>query len=554
MAASKREELLRRKSLEKLRRQSSRKLSKLKESAKEDARRAVHLAAKRALESANGSNDFESSGSYLDASGRERLPSLDLSHNSSSSTERAIRRGSRLGLIENNEFPVHGDTSFAGSFDFELTTVSETRMSSLSEIKQRKAKWVFLQSKKPKKKAGFLTSEITQEAWMCGVCGKSFSSWDAAEKHEDYHIKEVVMDLGWMADNNLSNSSFPFTPTSAAPEPPQTPDEKSNLHQLHFRTPAATVQSRPDVLRKLDASSFRTPVGSTQPKPDVLRKSAANLSTSRVQFQTDAIAYSQTMTSPERDTSTSSMDDLLADRAIVQTPVRKPIIKQPSKMSATNENLDISEHDLLVPQGVREYVVLADEALVDVCLKAQSMILTRSEMEAEIELEWLAKDKAYYELLYERQLERHRSGAYSRFRTEGKTLLSKVQNKFVDAYQLMKEGNSKGKISVMDHYTRRVKGDLDAQVVIDHNKKTLYVNVIVKNSIQVVSHELERLAKQRWVEQQKGSKDGKDDQAERFQRFRAAAQGNLVKLAGLALASDFTPRRIAVQLSNDLYR
>ena len=45
-----------------------------------------------------------------------------------------------------------------------------------------------------------------------------------------------------------------------------------------------------------------------------------------------------------------------------------------------------------------------------------------------------------------------------------------------------------------------------------------------------------------------------EDASERFQKFRAVAQGNLVKLAGFALASDFTPRRIAVQLSNDLYR
>ena len=112
-----------------------------------------------------------------------------------------------------------------------------------------------------------------------------------------------------------------------------------------------------------------------------------------------------------------------------------------------------------------------------------------------------------------------------------------------------------------------------------------YVNVMVRNSVQVVSHELERLAKKRWEDANSQSNAGN-----RFERFRAIAHGNLgmsfvvvelelwrilvwdcrltnhvswllllfllitVKLAGLALASDFTPRRIAVQLSNDLYR
>jgi hypothetical protein len=228
----------------------------------------------------------------------------------------------------------------------------------------------------------------------------------------------------------------------------------------------------------------------------------------------------------------------------------------PSKMSPIIEHRDVlsDEHDMLVPHGMKEYVVLADEALVDVCNKAEPLILTPSEAEAELELEWLAKDKSYYDLLSTRALERHRGGRYSRFRTEGKTIVSKVQNKFVDAYQLMKEGNSKRRNTNLDHYTHKLKGDAETQNVIEHTPKTLYVNVIVKNSIQVVSHELERLAKQRWEDTLSNTKGGTDDQAQRFQKFRAAAQGNLVKLAGLALASDFTPRRIAVQLSNDLYR
>lgn len=79
------------------------------------------------------------------------------------------------------------------------------------------------------------------------------------------------------------------------------------------------------------------------------------------------------------------------------------------------------------------------------------------------------------------------------------------------------------------------------------NSQTHYVNVIVRHSFNVVNNELERLAKKRW-EEHRGNTES------RFERFRAFAQGNLVKLASLALVSDFTPRKVSVQLSNDLYR
>jgi hypothetical protein len=211
------------------------------------------------------------------------------------------------------------------------------------------------------------------------------------------------------------------------------------------------------------------------------------------------------------------------------------------------------EHDLLVPHEMRNCIVLADEALADVCDKANALILTPQEVEAELELHYLAQDKAYYDTLQVRSLDRRRGGTYSHFRAEGKSIVSKVQNKFVDAYQLMKEGKAKGKSTTMDHYTRKQKGDLDTIHVLENNDRTLYVNVIVKASLKVVSHELQRLAKQRWEAAQAKNEDY-DPQTERFQQFRALAQDNLVKLAGMALAADFTPRRIAVQLSNDFYR
>ena len=327
---------------------------------------------------------------------------------------------------------------------------------------------------------------------MCGVCAKSFASLEAAEKHEDYHIKEVVEDLGWGINTGIGD------------------DNVDNMFNSNtFRTPQQRRSSYPG---DTATDAPLSPVAEQR----VQRKSAV----------------------------TFELKEPNVPRMAPNMQNGRP------KMAPIDE---LVEQDLLVPAGMKEYVVLADEALVDVCGKAQTLILTKDEAEAELELEWLSKDKSFYDLIAERSLKRQSEGAYSRFRTEGTTILNKVQNKFVDAYALMKEGNSRVS-STLDHYNRRSKGDTDTQNAIEHSNRTLYVNVIVKNSIQVVSHELERLAKQRWEDTQSGASDGKDDQAKRFQKFRALAQGNLVKLAGLALASDFTPRRIAVQLSNDLYR
>ena len=67
--------------------------------------------------------------------------------------------------------------------------------------------------------------------------------------------------------------------------------------------------------------------------------------------------------------------------------------------------------------------------------------------------------------------------------------------------------------------------------------------------MQVVNNELERMARGWW--QDNKNERGRDFQ---FEWIRAVTQQKVIQLAGLALASDFTPRKVAVQLSNDLYR
>ena len=375
---------------------------------------------------------------------------------------------------------------------------------------------------------------------MCGVCGRAFTLEAAAEKHEWEHIEDVVTDLGWIEEVQIIQedefASLPFVATSSG--------DYFGENENTLMTPEKVGSSRVSLI---------TP--SAQPRPDVLRKSFTEVPNS--------VSTSRKGTPKQVGFKTIRDEPNFRMPALKEDPDHSSFSHEPvSILKHANNNRDLFRSDLeddslLVPIGMQQYVVLADEALVDVCTKSEPMILTQSEVEAELELEWLAKDKDYYDLLSKRDLDRQKEGRYNRFRAEGKSVVSKVQNKFVDAYQLMKEGKPKSGAQTIDHYTRKSKGDTEGQHLIDHSKNTLYVNVIVKNSIQVVRHELERLAKQRWEDELKRKKDqgqGMDVRKERFEAFRSRAQGNLVKLAGMALASDFTPRRIAVQLSNDLYR
>jgi hypothetical protein len=429
------------------------------------------------------------------------------------SQERAIFRGSNRGTFEENE-----------NISSSITT--------LSGIKRRK-------KKKAKKAAKFMRSNQTQasnEAWMCGVCAKSFSSFEAANRHEDYHIKEIVTDLGWARNSvlerersslaNINNFSSAFQSASEGIVPldqqqqQQSDEQTSNVRSL-------TASSR----QPSTAVHFSSPIPI---RPDFLA-----VSNNTRLLSTRNINHQSQIPPPEMKAANNST----VDNALFEP------------MNESQELL--TDHDVLVSHSIDDYVVLADEALTDVCLKAEKIALSQLEQEAEFELECYSKDKHYYDMLEQREIERQKEGSYSRFRTEGKNFAEKIQNKFVDAYAVMKQGKSQKTMASVDHYKRKLDGDMDVRNEISNTKHTLYVNVIVKNSIQVVSHELDRLARQRWEEHKKneGGTDIRNDESRtQFEKFKAAAQGQLVQLAGLALASDFTPRRIAVQLSNDLYR
>lgn len=474
-----------------------------RESVKEEARKAIHEAINKAYFAALETDQIASGVDY---------DSLSFSIHSH---EEAMDRGAKLGSNELNESENFRFQDSRRQLFLEEAedTPDRTRTTAFSGSTRKSLKWL-RRKKKVKEEV-----EQAEEIWMCGVCSKTFKSYSAAERHEDYHIKEVLTDLGWTGDdNNIAPNYFGSNGMSSlneinnpARKKPPPKEEDNNQSQ----------QRGPDVLR---VSSPMRPLkrASVQPfTPALKRKTVADRRDSAESF------FSQEKGSHDEDYN------------LAATGVGLPRI-----MTPVNETED---HRFLSNLGGEDVVplLLADEALVDVCRKAESLgLLNSAELDAEFEIQCLAKDKAYYDLLFERQSQRKRNGTY-RFRREGTSAISIVQNKFVDAYQLMKEGKTKSGTNTLDYYTRKLKGNAPEELVIDHTRNTVYVNVMVKESIKVVRHELERLAKQRWEDSQKNNGEETDIERKRFQKFRAAAQGNLVKLAGYALSSDFTPKRVS---------
>ena len=430
--------------------------------------------------------------------------SYEESQSSLLSRERALFRGSARGFFEENENSGLINTGGGGSLDDgfsldrgDLTTIEETGRSTGGSSKTKKMS----KKKRGERLSRFIQSRTLKlipdnsapspEVWMCGVCSKSFSSFSAAKKHEDYHIKEIVMDLGWLCD---------------------TPD-------LNIDTDAPNNNNS---AREFNEGIQHTSLSAPRALPPI----------------------------PKPVSFTGADDN--------NRPQPPPSMRF-EPLNDFEEFLNFNDSALPNVVGGNNLTVLADEALVDVCSKAEKLILTQVEKEAEFELEMCSRDRKYYNTLELRDIKRQQEGAYSRFKTDGKNFAQKVQNKMVDAYAIMKEGKDKKSHLVVDHYTRKYKGDSTVQTEIDNTRKTLYINVIVKNSVKVVTYELERLAKQRWEEYKAEHTEVKtdnrsDENRAQFEKFKAAAQGSLVKFAGYALSSDFTPRRIAVQLSNDLYR
>lgn len=124
------------------------------------------------------------------------------------------------------------------------------------------------------------------------------------------------------------------------------------------------------------------------------------------------------------------------------------------------------------------------------------------------------------------------------------SLKKAIKGRLDHAYKLVKEGPASASHGADDRRRAGKDGGDDVGGVGDmrHDKDTLYINVVVKNSVQVVNNELQRIARGWWRTEQ--SKNGEDKSEKevmdfQFEWIRAHTQKKVIQLAGIALASDF---------------
>jgi rubrerythrin len=473
------------------------------------------------------------------------------------STDIAVHRGSLRALGETNESGFLG--SLAQSGDFDLTTVTEEVTNGTVEArKSQEAK---------KKKNGFkslakkftwgnnrkgvkieqlpkLFSGISKEAWMCGCCGKVFSTYEAADYHETRCIQAALGAVG----NGTNNED-----ALAIPQDSQSLSSIA-IASIGVERRFAGGKVDDDLMRDIGLGDDHVMVDNSRisrfGQSSSIYASARNEGENVGDLdwglespisQRDKVSLLQNQGYlREVDVSFSDhvrgvgpqLDHSSGRRRMSNGPRRDP-----------NE-----PEDILLTSSMRHGITETDEALKNAVERATGLLLSQQHIDAERDLKFIASGMAYYQEMSERAslLKAH---PRIKYKTDGKTAREKIQNKFVDAWQLIKEGDGEND-PLRDQYEKKSRRDNEGSGELVHDQNTHYINVFVKHSARVVTSELERIARQRWIDQVEGSAESKDN----FEQFRKFAHFNLVKFAKLALSVDFTPRKVAVQLSNDLYR
>jgi len=380
------------------------------------------------------------------------------------------------------------------------------------------------------------TKKATRDAYMCCVCGAAFSLYAKTEAHEEKCVR------------NAFGPSFPTEQAERRQPPRQSVSTSMLAHVQNSTMEYLEARAEPSADDRGQGSIVdETHIEDTDCKTD------------------GRLYLSPAPEHPDKTFPGQNGGDLKCANLRVETSV------EPTRMGAASSQSTRRQFDILscrtdtepgaihLSDSMRRYIMMTDEAILKVVERATPFMVMPDEIDAERELALLARDRAFYDLLEARRRKHLNKGDGTRTGNVGKDFVNTVKGRFSEAYRLIKEGDEEG-TAVVDLYKNRsgAKGAETADIY--HNDSTLYINVVVKNSVGVINNELKRLANTRWENtQQDGAPIQKQQQlqnnpGEAFEWFRAVAQLKIVQLASLALQSDFTPRRIAIQLSNDLYR
>ena len=454
----------------------------------------------------------------------------------------------------------------------------------------------------------------TGDVWMCSVCGTPFDSLENADSHELHCVVHWIRcDLFPSFTGNTKQTSSSYLREDSNGQQSQrrtrrvsfesmdgeseSEDEPKRQFYMSARSRFAS-QQRSNKFRSYRSSQMPTTTGA---------KDISALTVTNSSIMSRLISFDSTeVPSPPPDLSVTPSIHLPRMRSLLQEGrdvVDSLLLHEPP---STGGEITLPSQDL------QQYIMITDKMAVTIahrtwkvleglchrqlfnsCLDRnvptllpavdkKSLLLLIQAFDAQRELAYASRDRHYYATVEQNSLERrfgkkgwsHRDAYYYRSarlthgdilsnnilggnndEDESKSLKSKMfspfRNRFVHAHELIKKGPA---VSNTDLYHDKARSQneqgAEKRRDIKHTKSTLYINVVVKNSVQVVNNELERMAREWWQDNKKEER-GRDFQ---FEFIRAVTQQKVIQLAGLALASDFTPRKVAVQLSNDLYR
>lgn len=429
-------------------------------------------------------------------------------------------------------------------------------------------------------------------AWTCGVCGTPFASLESANSHE------LLCLVKWVK----SESQLQSREKQHAVQ--QNGGRKRRI--LVLDSLDCRYENRPSAI---NAASFISALTTSLPP----LSSSVTQRPSRNRMWSDDDVDSPP--SPPRNLSVTPSVNL-GNNAVARAAVAAAISNTTRCVVSFEPPRTGGEISLPSPM-IRKFMVLTDDATVKIARRARhvmlalcrqklaelpaghsseqksKLLLLRREFEAQRELALASRDRHYYGLVEQRSLERsygvqlpsysnpysfyyHRLNARlgmgdielrpKRDKKSDASLPSvriwgAVKQRFEHAYELVKEGPTTP-ADGLDQYDRNKHSDKSSRTDLNHDRNTLYINVVVKNSVQVVNNELQRMARGWWHSEwsKSNASDDKNGNAKpdmvdfQFEWIRAHTQKRVIQLAGIALSSDFTPRRVAVQLSNDLYR
>mmetsp|Transcript_1092 Transcript_1092/g.1995 ORF Transcript_1092/g.1995 Transcript_1092/m.1995 type:complete len:776 (-) Transcript_1092:1102-3429(-) len=369
---------------------------------------------------------------------------------------------------------------------------------------------------------------LASGAWMCGVCGTPFDTSEHANRHEKVCLVE------WLKHDKLVRQAWrdEQKPKNTSGVPIIFLESKQPLNYPEYLPPRTGGES---------------PLSSPLVKKYLLMTDEALVSVARRQRH---ILHE------------------VIDRDLCALSLKKHKAREDTSPASVDEYTD---HDKK---------------------NHEDLFVWEREYDALRELELSSRDRHYYANLEQRAMERrfghqphltHHDYYYhrlNRIRSAGSekfdidtspdakakeeeekekfSLKKVIWGRLDNAYKLVKEGPT-SPIDGMDNKRQTRKDDGDSgsnKGDMKHDPNTLYINVVVKNSVQMVNNELQRIARG-WWQTDKGGEDQPDKEEIldfQFEWIRAHTQKRVIQLAGMALASDFTPRKVAVQLSKDLYR